>query len=57
MNESWFNDPAVITGNVEAHAKSPRGILLQEDSGSAMFNVRGGRLAQLRSKCLNLPAG
>ena len=40
INESWFNDPAVITGGVafiqtrEAYAKSTRGVLLREDRDS-----------------------
>jgi hypothetical protein len=49
MIESWFGDPAVITGDVafartklQAHIKSTRGVLLREDRGSArMFDVRG----------------
>jgi hypothetical protein len=49
MNESWFDDPAVITGGVafaqtrEAHAKSTRGVLLREDRDSArMLDVGCG---------------
>ena len=49
MNESWFDDPAVITGGVaftqtrEAHAKSTRGVLLREDRDLArMLDVGCG---------------
>ena len=41
MNESWFNDPAVITDSVafiqtrEAYTKFIRGVLLREDRDSA----------------------